>query len=869
MALTRAVTDFKDSVKAATTTDITLTGGAPNTLDSISLSLADSILVKAQSNPTENGLYRVTNLGTGSNGTWTRRSDFNSSSQVNAGALIFVEQGAINGNVFYYLPGGIGTVTVGSTNLNFSNLYATIQTQIDDSIIATILPTYAGNVSASNVNVSTGIYSSNYYFANGTPFTSSNYGNTEVSSYLETYTSNIGAGNINVTSGIYSANYYFANGDPFTSSNYGNTEVGSYLETYSGNLTADNITVNGNFTVVNYEYVNTTEFANLQTATTVNAQTIGNTGATLIGNINGTVWGPLNGTIGDTIANSGVFTTLTATTGYQGNTNGAHNGTVGVTTPNSGAFTTLTASSTLDVSGIANFAETINAATLQASTIGNIGASIIGTHNGPVNGPMNGTIGATTPNTGAFTTLTTSSTANVGNLITSGGVFWPNGSSYSSGSSSTTGNVNPSLYLGNVTVSTTATLIDTLPVNGNTLVRWSVIANDSVSSKYRSGIIDSINDASDVYYNEYAVIKSSNNDNVVVLTSNISAGNINLYGVGDSAAVYVQFERLALGTGSTFGFLNIGAMGPAGPVGPTGSVANTSGYIVTTNTDPSTSTTTGALQVAGGVGILGNLYVGGGINGIIGNGTASSGSFTTLTATTQYDGAVFGPVNGTVGATTANTGKFTTLTATTQYDGAVFGPFNGTVGATTPNTGAFTSVSITGASTANSYTTLYGGQLTGYHTGTIGANIANTGAFTTVTTSANLTVAANASITGNLVVGNISGRISPRVSSTASITSPLAWNSNSFDQYVATAQAGNLTINADAGTPVDGQKILFRFKDSGTARALTFTTGATNAFRAVGVTLPTTTTISKITYVGCIYNAADSRWDAIAVTTEA
>lgn len=112
-------------------------------------------------------------------------------------------------------------------------------------------------------------------------------------------------------------------------------------------------------------------------------------------------------------------------------------------------------------------------------------------------------------------------------------------------------------------------------------------------------------------------------------------------------------------------------------------------------------------------------------------------------------------------------------------------------------------------------------------------------------------------------------RITERVSSTASITSPLAWNSDSFDQYAATAQAAILTISADAGTPTNGQKMIFRFKDNGTARALTWTTGVAKGFRAVGVTLPTTTVINKTVYIGCIFNAADNRWDAVAVSQEA
>lgn len=100
-------------------------------------------------------------------------------------------------------------------------------------------------------------------------------------------------------------------------------------------------------------------------------------------------------------------------------------------------------------------------------------------------------------------------------------------------------------------------------------------------------------------------------------------------------------------------------------------------------------------------------------------------------------------------------------------------------------------------------------------------------------------------------------------------TSPWAWNSNTIEQSSITALANALTINADAGTPFDGQKFVFRFKDNGVARALTWTTGSSKAFRAIGVTLPTTTVAGKTTYVGCIYNSADSRWDVTAVTTEA
>lgn len=119
-------------------------------------------------------------------------------------------------------------------------------------------------------------------------------------------------------------------------------------------------------------------------------------------------------------------------------------------------------------------------------------------------------------------------------------------------------------------------------------------------------------------------------------------------------------------------------------------------------------------------------------------------------------------------------------------------------------------------------------------------------------------------------------RVNPRVSSTASITSPLAINSDNFDQYAATAQAGNFTISADAGTPVDGQKLIFRIDDNGTPRTITFTGGVSKGFQPVGVTLTAsgsdwtyTTTASKVVYFGCVYNTAVSRWEIIALSLQA
>lgn len=111
--------------------------------------------------------------------------------------------------------------------------------------------------------------------------------------------------------------------------------------------------------------------------------------------------------------------------------------------------------------------------------------------------------------------------------------------------------------------------------------------------------------------------------------------------------------------------------------------------------------------------------------------------------------------------------------------------------------------------------------------------------------------------------------IQARTLTTTSVTSPLTWNSSINDAYVITAQAGNLTFNADSGSPVDGQRFIFRIKDNGTSRTLTFTTGTAKSFRQMGVNFPTATTANKTLYLGFIFNSADNRWDLIARNQEA
>jgi hypothetical protein len=106
--------------------------------------------------------------------------------------------------------------------------------------------------------------------------------------------------------------------------------------------------------------------------------------------------------------------------------------------------------------------------------------------------------------------------------------------------------------------------------------------------------------------------------------------------------------------------------------------------------------------------------------------------------------------------------------------------------------------------------------------------------------------------------------VNPTVQETTSAAT-FTINATNENTGVLTAQAVALTVANPTGTIVQGQKLVYRIKDNGTARAITW--GAN--FRAIGVTLPTTTTANKLLYVGCIYNTTDSKWDVIAVNEEA
>ena len=153
--------DVKASVRVATTANlagtynnangtITASSNGAISIDGVTLTTNDRVLVKDQSTATQNGFYKVTTVGSGGAAfVLTRTPDADEASEVTGGAFTFVEEGTANADNGYVATHN-GTPTLGTTNITFEQFSGagqiaagagltktgnTIDVQVDDSSI--------------------------------------------------------------------------------------------------------------------------------------------------------------------------------------------------------------------------------------------------------------------------------------------------------------------------------------------------------------------------------------------------------------------------------------------------------------------------------------------------------------------------------------------------------------------------------------------------------------------------------------------------------------------------------------------------------------------------------------------------------------
>ena len=147
----------KTPVKVATTGNLnatynngagTLTANSNFALsvDGVTVSVNDRILVKDQSTAAQNGFYKVTATGSGSAAfVLTRTPDADAASELVAGAFAFVEEGTANADNGYVLSTD-GAVTLGTTAINFEQFSGAGQISAGDGLSKT------GNALSLNVD---------------------------------------------------------------------------------------------------------------------------------------------------------------------------------------------------------------------------------------------------------------------------------------------------------------------------------------------------------------------------------------------------------------------------------------------------------------------------------------------------------------------------------------------------------------------------------------------------------------------------------------------------------------------------------------------------------------------------------------------
>jgi len=140
--------DVKESCSVATTANLsatynngagTLTADANGALsvDGVSPSVGDRILVKDQASAVQNGIYKVTATGSGSAVfVLTRSPDADTASELTGGTFFFVEAGTANADNGYVATHN-GTPTFGSTNITFAQFSGAGQISAGDALTKT------------------------------------------------------------------------------------------------------------------------------------------------------------------------------------------------------------------------------------------------------------------------------------------------------------------------------------------------------------------------------------------------------------------------------------------------------------------------------------------------------------------------------------------------------------------------------------------------------------------------------------------------------------------------------------------------------------------------------------------------------------
>jgi hypothetical protein len=138
--------DIKNSVRVATTTNITLSG--TQTVDSVVLVAGNRVLVKDQTNASQNGIYVV------SASSWTRALDADDNGELTAGSFTFIEEGTSYHDTGWVISTN-GEIVIGTDPMNWTQFSGAGQLTASDGV-QLIGSNFSANVDNSTIAVVSG-----------------------------------------------------------------------------------------------------------------------------------------------------------------------------------------------------------------------------------------------------------------------------------------------------------------------------------------------------------------------------------------------------------------------------------------------------------------------------------------------------------------------------------------------------------------------------------------------------------------------------------------------------------------------------------------------------------------------------------------
>jgi hypothetical protein len=117
--------DPKESVRVILFTNVN-TAAAPSVADGVTLALGNRVILAGQTDPTQNGIYVVNTVGSGSNGVWARSNDA-VQGELTSGAYALVVAGTYTGTSWFVTTQD--PITVGTTAITWSQYSLPSDTQ--------------------------------------------------------------------------------------------------------------------------------------------------------------------------------------------------------------------------------------------------------------------------------------------------------------------------------------------------------------------------------------------------------------------------------------------------------------------------------------------------------------------------------------------------------------------------------------------------------------------------------------------------------------------------------------------------------------------------------------------------------------------